>query len=277
MPHEYWEEEFLRGMLRSHRSTPDNSHENDPLAIPEQIMSEGQRIDHLELNCVEPKVNAQVRIVDEDDLLVIVEKSAGLPSHASGRFNRNTLEHLINQAYRPEKIRLVHRLDANTSGIMVLARRFTAAKHLQQQFTDGLVTKRYLAKVHGHPAVDRLQCDSPIARECDAGGVRLIDPVEGLAARTKIEVLQRNSDGTTLLSVWPESGRTNQIRCHLWHLGFPIVNDPAYLIDGQIAANRTLAPEQPPMCLHALELQFTHPLYGTVCKWVANEPAWVRR
>lgn len=276
MSPQYWEQEFQQSMLRRHTWSPDNSHLDDALATPEMIMNEGERVHHLEISCIEPKVNADIRIVDEDDLLVIVEKPAGLPSHASGRFNRNTLEYLINQAYRPEKIRLVHRLDANTSGVMVLVRRFSAAKLLQEQFSDGSISKRYLARVHGHPASDSLQCSAPIARHCDAGGVRTIDPDQGLAAHTEIEVLRRDPDGTSLLSVHPKSGRTNQIRCHLWHLGFPIVNDPAYLVNGQTATNITLVPDQPPMCLHALELQFTHPKTGELCKWTADLPAWAR-
>jgi 23S rRNA-/tRNA-specific pseudouridylate synthase len=105
--------------------------------------------------------------------------------------------------------------------------------------------------------------------------VRLIDAA-GDEAFTEIEVVTRYADQTSLLRVHPRTGRTNQIRAHLWHLGFPIVGDPAYLPDHQPGTNRTLLPTEPPMCLHAESLQFRDAA-GTVLKFVAAEPGWMLR
>ncbi len=277
----YWQAEAAAGLLRLPVWMP----RHDPIvagqlaaeghiASLEKVMSEGERVNHLELHCVEPDVNSNIRILDEDEVLIIVDKPAGLPSHASGRYNRNTLEQFMNLAYAPEKVRLTHRLDANTSGILVLARRFSAAKKLQEQFTAGQVSKTYLARVHGLPQEDRFQCDASISRECGPGGVRTVDSQDGQSALTEFEVIKRFEDGTTLLKVWPKTGRTNQIRCHLWHLGFPIVNDPAYLPDGKLGMNRTLSPDEPAMCLHAAEISIMHPLRSERCKWTSAAPAW---
>ncbi|MFN9977312.1 MAG: pseudouridine synthase, partial [Phycisphaerae bacterium] len=107
--------------------------------------------DHLQPGTVEPDVNAEIRFLYEDANLIVLEKPAPLPMHASGRFNRNTLRYLINQIYYPERPHMIHRLDANTSGILLLCRRQWVARQIQKQFENRSVEKVYLAKVHGHP------------------------------------------------------------------------------------------------------------------------------
>ncbi len=278
---EIWIEEVDRGWLRMPGNEVQKSaHEIDPLDVStevpslDRIMQEGQRIDHLQPGCIEPAVDGRIRIVYQDEQLIVVSKPAGLPSHASGRFNRNTLEYLMGQVYYPEKIRLTHRLDANTSGLMVLARRFAAAKSLQQQFTEGSVAKRYIARVHGQPREDQFSCAAKIARDCGEGGVRVIDETHGLDAITDFQVIKRCDDGTTLVHAFPRTGRTNQIRCHLWHLGHPIVNDPAYLPNDATDVNFTLPQGQPCMCLHAAEVEITHPRTGARASWQDASPFW---
>ncbi|MGH2549834.1 MAG: pseudouridine synthase, partial [Thermomicrobiales bacterium] len=90
-------------------------------------------------------------------------------------------------------------------------------------------------------------------------GGRDVDP-EGLAARTDFRVLRRDPDGTALLEVRPRTGRTNQIRVHLWELGWPIVGDTAYLADQKMGETQTIEVDAPPLCLHAWRLTFDHPL-----------------
>jgi 23S rRNA-/tRNA-specific pseudouridylate synthase len=87
-------------------------------------------------------------------------------------------------------------------------------------------------------------------------------------------VLSRNDDGTSLLKVTPRTGRTNQIRLHLWHLGHPIVGDPAYLREGKTGSARTLTVDEPAMCLHARRIQL-HDAQGAQREFCAPDPDWV--
>lgn len=233
---------------------------DEPVAATTTVR-EGQRLEHHEGMVVEPAVATDIHLVHEDPSIVVVDKSAPLPVHSSGRFHRNTLEHFLMQAYRPEKLRMAHRLDANTTGLIVLSRKFSVAKRVQAQFHERSVDKRYLALVHGQPASDTMVCREPIGRETGPLGSRAIDAA-GQAAETHFEVLRRNPDGTSLLAVNPTTGRTNQIRVHLWHLGHPIVGDPLYPPNRQLGDRSTHATTADPMCLHAWTLTLTHPETG---------------
>ncbi|NJR43304.1 MAG: RNA pseudouridine synthase [Akkermansiaceae bacterium] len=90
-------------------------------------------------------------------------------------------------------------------------------------------------------------------------GTRGIDESDGLASRTDFQVIKRCDDGTTLLEAKLGTGRTNQIRVHLWELGHPVIGDPAYLTDRKIGDKQTLEVEDPPLQLHAWKLSFKHP------------------
>lgn len=226
--------------------------------VVDQIVREGERFIHAVDEAAEPAVSTDVRFVYEDHYFVVVDKPAPLPTHPSGRFNRNTLSSMLEPIYRPQKLRVTHRLDANTTGLVVLARTFQAASALQPQFQNGTVEKVYMARLLGTPENNHFRCDVPISREPGALGSRQVDE-DGLPSSTLFDVIERCADGTTLVEVRPLQGRTNQIRIHAWHLGFPIVGDPLYLPGGKIGEQQTLAVVDPPMCLHAWRLSFIHP------------------
>jgi 23S rRNA-/tRNA-specific pseudouridylate synthase len=106
-------------------------------------------------------------------------------------------------------------------------------------------------------------------------GTREIDFDEGLSSRTEFRVLERFADGTTLLEARPLTGRTNQIRVHLWQLGFPICGESVYLPDGKISTEtQTVSIDAPPLCLHAWQIEFTHPLTKERTMFSAEGPAW---
>jgi RluA family pseudouridine synthase len=233
---------------------------------------EGERFDQLQPMSVEPDVAVDICVLHEDEEFIILSKPAPLPVHASGRYNRNTLRNILNLVWFPCRPHIVHRLDANTSGVMVLCKRKRVATIVQKQFENRLVGKTYLAKVHGHPSADKLLCEASIAREAGDGGIYLID-TDGHEASTAFEVLQRFEDGTSLVRAFPRTGRTNQIRAHLWHLGFPIVGDPAYLQAGQLGSSHTLLPSDPPMCLHSESIVFRD-ADRKEQKFEAPAPAW---
>lgn len=248
-----------------------------------RIVRAGQRYGHLFPNAVEPDVNAEITILWEDEAIVVVNKPAPLPMHPSGRFNRNTLSGLLGQVYQPVILRAAHRLDANTTGLVVLAKSKAFATQLQQQFSAGAVAKSYLAHCYGAPTDDVFRCDAAISRRRVSAGARLTDP-QGDAALTEFRVLQRDTppDGETdgqprtLLEAMPKTGRTNQIRLHLWSLSLPIIGDPVYLPDGQLGQTQTLPAAAEPMRLHAWSLSFTHPLSGEPIEFRAPLPTWAK-
>jgi len=224
---------------------------------------------------IEPPVNAEIQIVHEDEALIVVHKPAPLPMHPSGRFNRNTLQFILEQVYAPEKPRPVHRLDANTTGLVVLARSRHFARLLQPQFVRGEVEKVYLARVQGHPQADVFECDAPMTEEPGFLGSREVVESGGQEALTQFRVLNRHSDGTATLEARPRTGRTNQIRVHLWSLGFPICGDPAYRPGQQLGEAMTLLPDSTPLCLHAVRLGFVHPVTGGSVTFETDAPSWV--
>jgi RluA family pseudouridine synthase len=223
---------------------------------------------------IEPDVNADIRVIHDDEALIVIDKPAPLPVHPSGRFHRNTLLSILHTACHPLKPRPAHRLDANTSGLIVFTRTRHFAKLVQPQFERGEVDKTYLARIHGHPADEEFSCEAPIASEPTSAGARDIDPANGLPAKTEFRLLRRDSDGTSLIEARPRTGRTNQIRAHLWHLGHPIVGDPVYLKNAKLGSSQTLRPSDPPMCLHAHRLAFFHPIKKSRVCFESPAPAW---
>ncbi|MEX0825028.1 MAG: sulfurtransferase [Pirellulaceae bacterium] len=223
-----------------------------------RIVRGGEQYLHHFPHTVEPDVNANIEILWEDEALVAVNKPAPLPMHPCGRFNRNTLTEILQQVYAPEILRPAHRLDANTTGVVVFSRTRSFAQQIQDQFDSGGAEKEYLVVCHGHPVEEQFLCDQPIGRLRGRAGTRIIDP-EGLAAETEFRVLERR-ERTSLLEARPVTGRTNQIRIHLWAMQHPIVGDPVYLADKQLGDIQTLVPSADPMLLHASRLTLTHPV-----------------
>lgn len=243
----------------------------------DHLVHAGERYQHKSPAVIEPGVNMQIEILHEDEAIIVLNKPAPLPMHPGGRFCRNTLQHVLEAVYSPQKPRPSHRLDANTTGVVVVARTRHFAGQIQPQFARFEVEKVYLARVIGHPQSDELVCEAPISLEAGRLGSRSVDPQSGLQSRTELRVLQRFADGTALLEARPLTGRTNQIRIHLAHLGHPVCGDPAYRSAGELGEIQTLSPEDPPVCLHAWRITFTHPLNQQRVSFSAPPPAWAEQ
>ena len=235
----------------------------------------GERYLQLLPAITEPEVSAGVRLLFEDEAIIVLDKPAPLPMHPCGRFNRHTLQWMLNALYQPQKPRPAHRLDANTTGLVVCARtRHFAGLIQQQQFAQGDVGKVYLARVQGHPALDEFKCDEAISDEPGFAGSRAVDEDHGQAALTLFRVLQRDADGTALVEARPLTGRTNQIRVHLWQLGHPVLGDQVYLPGRQLGDTQTLTMQDKPLCLHAWKLSFTHPRTNEPMAFETERPDW---
>ncbi|HMP77876.1 MAG TPA: pseudouridine synthase [Pirellulaceae bacterium] len=267
---EYWKAELAAGhVLYQGRAL-----------MGHEIARAGWRIEHRLPQTREPDVSTDIRLVYEDQWLVIVDKPSPLPVHPCGRFNRNSLSYFLNQVYRPEVLRPAHRLDADTTGLLVFSRTRHFARQLQPMFERNEVLKHYLAQVLGHPKPDQFVCDLPLSSRPNAQGQRQAVDV-GLPSITNFRVLSRLENGTALLECQPQTGRTNQIRIHLAELGHPIVGDRWYgpchhlramheptrdvkeVASHESAANSEAAPSR--LMLHASRLAFRHPFTK---KWV---------
>ncbi|MBC7785731.1 MAG: RluA family pseudouridine synthase [Burkholderiales bacterium] len=245
---------------------------------PGRMMRAGERLLHKLPATSEPDVASDISILHEDEAIVVVHKPAPLPMHPCGRYNRNTLSYVLEKVYAPCRPRPAHRLDADTSGVVVFSKTREIARKIQPQFENGDVRKTYIARVHGHPKQDAFECNVPISSESGARGIRMQEE-NGSPAHTLFSVLQRLEDGTSLLEVHPLTGRTNQIRVHLLHLGFPIVGDPMYgaMYEAcqQTAGGKTTSITDPPLCLHAAAIEFVHPLTGSRTRYQALSPTWI--
>jgi 23S rRNA pseudouridine1911/1915/1917 synthase len=207
--------------------------------------------------------SVEFAVIHEDDAIVIVDKPAGLVVHPGAGNDTGTLAHGLLARYpdivdvgdrhRPG---IVHRLDAGSSGLLVVARTQEAADLLIGQFADHSATRAYVALVWGHPAAPHGVIDAPIGRS-RRDPLRMAVVADGRWARTEYRVIDRFDSPAelALLECHLETGRTHQIRVHLSSINHPLVGDPVY---GQ--RRPKLQVERP--FLHAAELSFVHPATG---------------
>jgi RluA family pseudouridine synthase len=267
IPVETWLERFEQARILNSEREP----------VPaSQLVRAGERYLHKMPGLTEPDVNMRIQVLHEDEAVIVLNKPAPLPMHAGGRFFRNTLQHVLDEVYHPQRPKPSHRLDGNTTGVVVVTRTRHFAGLVQPQFARGEVEKVYLVRVTGRPADDEFNCEAPISADAGKLGSRSVDKSEGLPARTEFRVLERFGDGTTLLEARPLTGRTNQIRIHLAHLGLPVCGDAAYLDGGEVGDTQTLSIEEPPLCLHAWRITFRHPLHHVPVTFTAPSPSWAR-
>ena len=233
----------------------------------------------------EPEVPQTVTELYRDAELLVLDKPAGLPIHPTARYHHNTLVHLLRRLHGPGfQADPAHRLDRETSGLLVCGRSREASVALMHAFQSGQVLKAYQAIVEGHPP-DSFEVDAPIAE--GTAEVRIavrIDRHRGKPASTRFEVEHRfTRDGHPFAQVrcLPRTGRQHQIRIHAREAGFPLVGDKIYGPDPGYFdrfSKRCLEPEAwerlrlPRHALHASDLAFPHPASGQPLRFHAPLP-----
>jgi 23S rRNA pseudouridine955/2504/2580 synthase len=202
----------------------------------------------------------------EDDHLLAIDKPSGVAVHGGSGVSFGVIEQLRRARPGAKFLELVHRLDKETSGVLLLAKKRSALTALQDQFRARGTTKIYAALVAGAWPASRKVIDVPLVKTLDAQGERQVRAAgaDNADARRSITLVQvaRRLPAHTLLDVTLKTGRTHQIRVHLAHEGHPIVGDPKY---GDFAANRAIARGEhrfARMFLHARHLAFDHPATG---------------
>jgi 23S rRNA pseudouridine955/2504/2580 synthase len=219
-------------------------------------------------------------VVFEDEHLLAVNKPAGVAVHGGSGVSFGVIEQLRQARPTAKFLELVHRLDKETSGLLLIAKKRSALTALQDQFRERETGKTYAALVIGDWAANKKVIDVPLLKFTGADGERWVravtsshDPQAEQAKRSiSLVKVARALKGCTLLDVTIKTGRTHQIRVHLAHEGHPIVGDPKY---GDFEANRALARGAlrfERMFLHAKRLRFVHPGSGQDIELLAPLP-----
>ena len=216
----------------------------------------------------------------EDESIIVVEKPSGMPS-VPGLDGRISLQEILTSGMAgrndssPGTIHAVHRLDMDTSGVMVFAKSAEAAVNLRRQFEDHTVRKTYMAKVSPDTDIPsktgKGAIDLPLSPDYDERPRQKVDFTQGKPAHTEYETIRTNEDGTSDILLYPHTGRTHQLRVHCAHhlgLGRPIVGDLLYGGHSVYECNRGNCMETNTkvlpgrLCLHALSITFLHPETG---------------
>jgi 23S rRNA pseudouridine1911/1915/1917 synthase len=243
--------EFWKEKIKSRNLTVDGKS-----AEIHQIVRAGQITQHTTPYKPEPKVNSNIQLIHATDHFWIINKPAPLPVHAGGRYLNNTLKSLLNTSFPELDFYLINRLDANTTGLVLIALNKETAQNLNKQFQNQTVRKSYLALIEGIPINNTFSSSKAIGINKTPGGGRKIEA--GKNSFTEFEILNRFTD-VSLLHVTPHSGRTNQIRLHLADINLPIVGDVGYK-NSQYFEKNPLTYDEDCLFLHSWKLRFIDPL-----------------
>jgi 23S rRNA pseudouridine1911/1915/1917 synthase len=217
----------------------------------------------------------------EDEHIIAIDKSAGLVVHRNERHDGGTVADLMQARYGPlpdlyggTRPGIIHRLDRETSGVMIVGRTEEALLGLQKLFRERKVEKTYVAICHGEPRFESDWIETPIGTDPRRPARMAVVPEgEGRQASTFYSVLERFS-GFTSVECRPKTGRTHQIRVHLTSIGLPLVADKTYRHPGTLAVPLPgEAPDPGRQALHALRISFDHPITGEAMNIEAPLPA----
>ena len=232
---------------------------NDSKCRASDSVSIGDKINYeiIDEECLVEGENIPLDIVYEDDDVIVVNKPNGMVVHPAVGNKSGTLVNAlmyhsknlssINGEFRPG---IVHRIDAYTTGLLMVAKNDYAHEFLQKQLQDKTTTRKYVALVWGVIPNDTGVIDAPIMRDKSDRKKMAVGSTNSKEAITHFKVLERFKDAT-LIELKLETGRTHQIRVHLSYIGYPVVNDPVY--------GRRKLIDDTGQCLHAKTLGFIHP------------------
>ncbi|GJQ08868.1 hypothetical protein GpartN1_g659.t1 [Galdieria partita] len=217
---QYWEKELTEGRLLV----------NGDKVSPDFILRNGHVLTHIVHRHEAATTTEEAEIIYVDPDKVVVNKPASLPVHPCGNYRKNSLIARLYVEKDLKNLHVTHRLDRQTSGLVIFARNKKYAKILSEKFHERKVYKTYVARVHGRFPSETVVCNQKLCFDVHDCVGSCSD--SGKDATTIFKLLSYNSDlGHSLVECKPQTGRTHQIRLHLQYLGHPIVNDPLYGLD----------------------------------------------
>lgn len=264
---------------------------NESPAAPDKILSHGERVAYTVV-LKEPHVDKNIFLIHDEESFLVAHKPGQLPSHADGNFIKNTFVFLLNEMMTAKgnirPLRLVHRLDRETSGLMVVAKNKEAHTNLMRQFEESSVQKEYLAVVRGRLEQDRFEVSGELGRDPHSSVTIRHALITGGSenSRQSLTLFEKVQElpNATLVRCIPKTGRTNQIRVHLAHIGHPVVGDKLYgktdaeflefihhVKNGGDPSFEGHA-ETPRQLLHAGRLEFSHPASGEQVSFIDAMP-----
>ena len=257
------------GEIRVNKKRVDQTYRlqlGDQVRIPPVRVAEPQQRDYV------PAL--EFPILYEDDALLAVDKPSGVAVHGGSGVSFGVIEQLRSARPQAKFLELVHRLDRETSGVLLLAKKRSALTAMHEVMREGRSDKRYLTLVLGQWKNAKQHVKLPLHKfDTPQGEKRVMVREDGQASHT-IFALQKSWPEFSLLEAQLKTGRTHQIRVHLSHLGFPIAGDDKY---GDFARNKALAKQGlKRMYLHAHSIAFSHPLTGEAMWFVAPLPKELR-
>lgn len=215
-------------------------------------------------------IGREYSTVYEDDCLLVVDKPSGMAVHGGSGVSFGVIEQLRRQRPQARFLELAHRLDRETSGLLLIAKRRSALTALHEMFRAGRIEKRYLALVRGRWREPLRHVRLALNKYLTEGGERRVSVSEGGKAAHSIVRLLARWENFSLVEVELETGRTHQIRVHLAHLGFPLCGDDKY---GDFVLNKALQKQGlGRMFLHAAKLSLEHPATGARLELTAALP-----
>lgn len=203
------------------------------------------------------------KVLHLDERLIVLDKPSGMLS-VPGRGDEKYDSLAVQVAEDFPGARNVHRLDRDTSGVIVMARDVDTHRELSRQFEQRETAKRYVAIVAGVITEPAGRIELPLRKDFDRPPRHMVDPQQGKPAVTDWQVEARYANSTRLALI-PQTGRSHQLRVHLQAIGHPILGDPLY-------APESLQAAAPRLMLHALELEITDPSSGERIRFVAQTP-----
>jgi 23S rRNA pseudouridine1911/1915/1917 synthase len=216
----------------------------------------------------------ELKIAWSDEYLLVVDKPPGLVVHPARGHREGTLAQLLSDAglggaggEDPDRLGIVHRLDRDTSGLLVVAREEEAHRRLQAALRERLIVREYLALVEGRPPSRTGTIEAPIGRHPRIRTRMAVGGTGAREARTHF-TLERALGQVSLLRLRLDTGRTHQIRVHLQAIGHPVCGDPEYGTAGMLGLERQF--------LHATHLAFPHPITGLPIEVDSPLPADLR-
>jgi 23S rRNA pseudouridine955/2504/2580 synthase len=258
---------ILRGEVRVNKKRIDQTYRlqlGDLLRIPPIRIAEKHEVEEIRIPAVE------FPILYEDDAILAVNKPSGVAVHGGSGVSFGVIEQMRRARPQAKFLELVHRLDRETSGVLLLAKKRSALTAMHETMREGNSDKRYFALVLGHWKNAKQHVKLPLHKFDTAQGEKRVMVREDGQASHTIFALQKSWPEFSLLEAQLKTGRTHQIRVHLAHLGFPIAGDDKY---GDFARNKELMKKGlKRMFLHAYSIAFNHPLTGEAIRLVAPLP-----